>query len=150
NDFETVLDRQLRRAAILIVLIGDNWLRVGDKFGRRRLDQEQDWVRREIRMALQTSGCIVIPVLIDDAKLPDDREALPEDISALLTRERFCLRQAYSNDDIEALSKQIENRGFRRVKADMARSTDAIRRILAGCYKRSLFTRTHAQLSLDA
>lgn len=31
-----------------------------------------------------------------------------------------------------------------------SRSTDAIRKVLAGCYKRSLFTRTHAQLSLDA
>jgi TIR domain len=150
DDFVTVLDSQLRRATILIVLIGSNWLRVGDKFGRRRLDQEQDWVRREIRMALQKPGCRVIPVLIDDAELPDEREALPEDISALLTRQRFSLRQAHSHDDIEALTKEIEKGGFRRVKADTSRSTDAIGKILAGCYKRSLFTRTHAQLSLDA
>jgi len=61
----------------------------GDRFGRRRLDQEQDWVRREIRIALQKPGCRVIPVLIDGAELPDEREALPEDISALVTRQRF-------------------------------------------------------------
>src|SRR5215469_8802037 len=87
DDFVAVLDNQLHRATILIVLIGSNWLRVSDKFGRRRLDQEQDWVRREIRMALQKPGCRVIPVLIDDAELPEEREALPEDISALVTRQ---------------------------------------------------------------
>jgi hypothetical protein len=158
DDFVAVLDSQLHRATILIVLIGSNWLRVSDKFGRRRLDQEQDWVRREIRMALQKPGCRVIPVLIDDAELPDEREALPEDISALLRRQRFYLRQAHSDNDIEALTREIEKAGFRRaassgpapVNADTTRSTDAIRRVLAGCYKRSLFTRTHAQLSLDA
>jgi hypothetical protein len=158
DDFVTVLDSHLRRASILIVLIGSDWLRAADEFGRRRLDQEQDWVRREIRMAVQKAGCRVIPVLIDDAELPDEREALPEDISALLTRERLYLRQAHRDDDIEHLSKEIEKAGFQRVATstgpvlvtDTTRSTDAIRRILAGCYKRSLFTRTHAQLSLDA
>lgn len=148
DDFVAVLDKKLSRAAILIVLIGNKWLHVADKFGRRRLDQEPDWVRREIRMALQKQGCRVIPVLIDDAELPDESQALPEDISALLTRRRFYLRQAHS-DDIEALSKEIEKAGFRPTRADTTRSTDAIGRILAGCYKRSLFTRTHAHLSLD-
>jgi hypothetical protein len=150
EDFGAVLDKKLSRAAILIVLIGNRWLHVADKFGRRRLDQEHDWVRREIRMALQRQDCRVIPLIIDDAELPDESQALPEDISALLTRQRFYLRQAHSNDDIEALNKEIEKSGFRRVMADTTRSTDAIRNILAACYKRSLFTRTHAQLSLDA
>src|SRR5215831_17860341 len=147
EDFVAVLDKKLSRAAILIVLIGNRWLHVADKFGRRRLDQEHDWVRREIRMALQKQDCRVIPLLIDDAELPDESQALPEDISALLTRQRFYLRQAHSNDDIEALNKEIEKSGFRRMMADTTRSTDAIQKILAGCYKRSLFTRTHAQLS---
>ena len=115
DDFVAVLDSQLRRATILIVLIGENWLHVADKFGRRRLDQEHDWVRREIRMALQKQGCRIIPVLIDDAHLPDEKEALPEDISALLTRQRFYLRQAHSDDDIDALSREIEKTGFRRL-----------------------------------
>jgi len=87
----------------------------GDRFGRRRLDQEQDWVRREIRIALQKPGCRVIPVLIDGAELPDEREALPEDISALVTRQRFYLRQACRHVDIEALSKEIEKAGFPRL-----------------------------------
>jgi hypothetical protein len=158
EDFEAALESRMRRATVLIVLIGSNWLHVDDRFGRRRLDQEHDWVRREIRIALQKPGCRVIPVLIDDADLPNEKEALPEDFSALMTRQRFSLRQAHSPDDIETLSKEIEKAGFQRLTTstepmlvtDTARSTEAIREILAGCYKRSLFTRTHAQLSLDA
>jgi TIR domain len=115
DDFVAVLDSQLRRTSVLIVLIGNNWLHIHDRFGRRRLDQEHDWVRREIRVALQKPGCTVIPLLIDDANLPDEREALPDDISALLTRQRFSLRQAHSDDDIEALSRVIEKAGFRRL-----------------------------------
>src|SRR5688572_22340846 len=49
DDFATVLKDQLRRATVLIVLIGKNWLHVHDEFSRRRLDKEHDWVRQEIR-----------------------------------------------------------------------------------------------------
>jgi hypothetical protein len=53
--------------------------------------------------------------------------------------------------DRGAIRQLQDDRGIRvAMKADTARSTDAIRKVLAGCYKRSLFTRTHAQLSLDA
>lgn len=117
DDFEAVLESQLRRTTVLIVLIGNNWLQIHDRFGRRRLDQEHDWVRREIRTALQNPGCTVIPLLIDDAELPDERQALPEDIATLLTRQRCYLRQAHSDDDIEALSRVIEKAGFRRLSS---------------------------------
>jgi hypothetical protein len=115
DDFATVLKEQLRRATVLIVLIGKNWLHVHDEFGRRRLDKEHDWVRQEIRGALQKQDCRVIPVLIDDAELPNEKGALPEDISALLTRQRIRVRQANSDDDIEALSRELEKAGFRRL-----------------------------------
>jgi hypothetical protein len=119
DDFAAVLQNELDRAAVLIVLISNNWLHVQDRFGRRRLDNEHDWVRREIRIALGKQDCKVIPVLLDDAELPDEQEALPEDISPLLRRERIRLRQANSDDDIEALSKVLDKCGFRRL-ADSA------------------------------
>jgi len=116
DDFAADLDDRLRRTAALVVLIGNGWLRADDKFGRRRLDQERDWVRREIRTALEKEGCRVIPVLLDDAELPDDAEALPADLAPLLTRTRMRLRQANSDEDIEALSRALEKGGFRRVE----------------------------------
>lgn len=115
DEFPTVLEEKLRRATILVVLIGEGWLRAQDKYGRRRLDQGSDWVRNEIRAGLQRKSCRVIPVLIDDAALPDEREALPEDIAGLLTRQRVRLRQANSDADIEKLSITIEKAGFQRL-----------------------------------
>ncbi|MEJ7811366.1 MAG: toll/interleukin-1 receptor domain-containing protein [Gemmatimonadaceae bacterium] len=115
DDFAAVLEERLRRATVLIVLIGEHWLHAQDRFGRRRLDQPHDWVRREIRTALENRHCRVIPVLLDDAELPDEKEALPDDISVLLSRQRIRVRQTNSDDDIAALSKVLERAGFRRL-----------------------------------
>jgi len=117
DDFAAVLDEKLRRTTILIVLIGEGWLQVHDKFGRRRLDQADDWVRNEIRMGLRRQHCRVIPVLIDDAELPSpsETEALPEDIARLLALERIRIRQTNSDDDVEALTRQLEKAGFLRL-----------------------------------
>lgn len=116
DDFEAVLEENLRLATILIVLIGKGWLYVQDKYGRRRLDKADDWVRKEIRIGLQRrERCRVIPVLIDDAELPSEKEALPEDIAGLLTLQRIQVRQTNSDDDIEALSRELAKAGFRRL-----------------------------------
>jgi hypothetical protein len=123
DDFALELESQLREAAVLLVLIGKDWLFTHDKFGRRRLDDEKDWVRREIRTALEREGCRVIPVLLDDAELPNEEEALPEDISALLRRQQVRVRQANSEDDIETLIKMIERSGFQRLAPSSVQPT---------------------------
>jgi hypothetical protein len=114
EDFSEEIASHLERAAVLIVLIGKNWLFVQDTFGRRRLDKPDDWVRREIRTALARKGCKVIPVLLDDADLPNERQALPRDISKLLALQRICVSQKSSEHDIERLINEIEKGGFKR------------------------------------
>lgn len=42
------IETALKKASALIVLIGAEWLRSHDEFGRRRLDNPKDWVRKEI------------------------------------------------------------------------------------------------------
>jgi hypothetical protein len=54
-------------------------------------------------------------VLIDDAELPDNRGALPDDIAGLLDRQLIQIRQANRVGDIEALREEIEKAGFRRL-----------------------------------
>jgi hypothetical protein len=114
DDFPKELTRQLRRAAVLLVLIGKQWLIAHDRFGRRRLDLKNDWVRREIRLALNNKSCKVIPVLLDDADLPDEDEAVPTDIRAFLARQRIRVRQTHSDHDIGILINTIEREGFHR------------------------------------
>jgi hypothetical protein len=96
----------------LIVLIDKNWLLAQDKFGRRRLDKEDDWVRKEIRTALVKNDCTVIPLLLDGADLPDE-DALPNDISSLVKRQQIEVRAASREADINALIKRLEKIGFR-------------------------------------
>ena len=112
DNFTDELEEQVRQATVLLVLIGKHWLHAHDKYGRRRLDKEDDWVRKEIRMGLQRQPGEVIPVLIDDAELPDDTNALPDDIAGLLHRQRIQIRQANSIRDIEALRDEIEKAGL--------------------------------------
>jgi len=53
GNFTDEIEEQVRQATVLLVLIGKDWLLAHDKYGRRRLDKEDDWVRKEIRIGLQ-------------------------------------------------------------------------------------------------
>jgi hypothetical protein len=57
-DFTEVLHGALSASAVLLVLIGKDWLHTpGD--GGRRLDEPGDWVRREIASALARDSGVV-------------------------------------------------------------------------------------------
>ncbi|MEN2280896.1 protein kinase [Algoriphagus sp. SE2] len=74
--------QKLLESEIVLVVIGENWLTVGtDNFGRRRIDQENDWVRIEIELAFDQDK-IVFPILLNGAQMPPT-EALPKSISKL-------------------------------------------------------------------
>lgn len=62
-------------------MIGPCWLTATDLTGRRRIDDPEDWIRRELVEAF-AAGVRVIPVLTDDAILPREAE-LPADIARL-------------------------------------------------------------------
>jgi TIR domain len=80
-DFAEVIDSALQSCVILIALIGRDWLTITDEDGDRRLDNPDDYVRYEIRTALER--CVrVIPVLVDGAK-PLRQQQLPDDLGKL-------------------------------------------------------------------
>jgi len=61
-DFVESLDRQLQHCEVMLVLIGPGWLDSPDGHGGRRLDDPNDFVRIELRTALQRN-IRVVPVL---------------------------------------------------------------------------------------
>lgn len=96
DDFERVLLRQVRGAAVLLAVVGRRWLDAPGTDGGRALDDPGDWVRREIAEAL-VNGVHVVPVLVGEtARLTN--ALLPADIARLAT----CQFLRFRHEDFEA------------------------------------------------
>jgi hypothetical protein len=80
-DFAEAIESGVQSCRALVALIGPRWVTVSDEQGRRRLDDPDDYVRLEIRTALERCAR-VIPVLVDDATMPQ-RQQLPDDLAKL-------------------------------------------------------------------
>ena len=80
--FPARIAQALHRATHVLVFIGPGWV-------ARRLFEPDDFVRREIAMAL-ASASAVIPVLVDGASLPSAEE-VPEELRPLLDRQHFVI-----------------------------------------------------------
>lgn len=64
KDFIAALLDTVRHTTVLLVVIGQDWLRTNAQ-GYRALDNPDDWVRREILAAL-AANILVVPVLVGD------------------------------------------------------------------------------------
>lgn len=84
-----------------LVFIGDKWLDAADAPGRARLEDPEDFVRLEIRLALNRK-MLTIPVLVGGATMPR-AEQLPPDIAALATRNALPLRHESFDADTEEI-----------------------------------------------
>jgi hypothetical protein len=105
DDFVDVLTRAVASCDVLLALIGDEWLTVTDKEGRR-LDDPSDFVRLEIETALARK-IRVVPILVDGAQMPDDSE-VPPSLAALVRRQALELRPAHFDSDLEQLLEVLD------------------------------------------
>src|SRR5918992_5683735 len=104
--FSDVIDRALNECDVALVIIGPNWANAVDEKGRRRLDQEDDWVRTETSMVLNRK-IRVIPVLVGGARLPRADE-LPEDLRSLTKRQAREIRSNSWDSDVGLLINQLK------------------------------------------
>jgi TIR domain len=81
RDFAEVIAQAVRSCAVLVALIGPQWATITDEQGHRRLDAPHDYVRFEVRTALERD-VRVIPVLVDGAR-PLRQEQLPKRLRKL-------------------------------------------------------------------
>lgn len=126
----------LARSNTILVVIGPAWLTVSDKWGRRRLDSEGDWVRLEIERALQEDKT-VIPVLVGGAELPS-AEALPEGLRALPNKQKIDIRRDYCGHDVQLLITKFKT-GDRSSGRQLAHDVAAaIARQVSLCKERDL------------
>ena len=83
-NFPAVISRALQQSAVVLVIVGKNWTEVRDDKGLRRLDNPNDWVRQEVREALnRKEDILLIPLLVEQAEMPKASE-LPEELRDLI------------------------------------------------------------------
>src|SRR4029453_5992000 len=86
DDFVERIQSAVGSCQVLLALIGPRWLTITDAKGERRLDGPEDFVRLEVETALSRDDVRVIPILVDDAKMPRPQD-LPTELAALTRRQ---------------------------------------------------------------
>ncbi|TCL67202.1 TIR domain-containing protein [Rhizobium sp. BK251] len=116
-DFVGVIRGWVQKCDVLLALVGAGWSESKDpKTGIRRLDNPEDFVRIEIGEALNR-GIPVVPVLLDDAPLPD-RDQLPDDLRDLFARNAAYVSFRTFDTDVEVLIKRLKNTSKKGAIAD--------------------------------
>jgi len=122
------IQEALNRAEIVLVLIGDKWLTCHNLVdGRRRLDESGDWVRQELKTAIQKNKTL-IPVLINSIKMPTE-ESLPEDIRGLTRFQAISLNENKLEPEVDQLIKELRSEQKKRAAIIMT-STSPRRKAL--------------------
>ena len=106
-DFSEVIESSLRRCAVMLVIIGRDWLDSADEPGRRRLANPGDYVRLEIESGLSSPGIRVIPILVEGATIPAETE-LPSSLAALSRRNGIDMSHMRFSADVDRLFKALE------------------------------------------
>ncbi|MGW5718970.1 toll/interleukin-1 receptor domain-containing protein [Amycolatopsis sp. NPDC003865] len=92
-------------ADLVVALIGPHWLDARDDDGGSRLADPRDWVRSELRTAFERA-VPVVPVLLDDTRLPAAAE-LPPDVRALSSSTYRRLRDRSFTTDLRGLIDEL-------------------------------------------
>jgi hypothetical protein len=107
-DYSSQIARMLDQCDVVLVIIGEQWLTIADESGRRRLDDPDDLLRREVMTALPKKDMAVVPVLVHDALLPQETE-LPAELADLAARPPIEVRSGIRfNADVSNLIGQLE------------------------------------------
>jgi len=97
QDFSSTIQKRIVESESVIVVIGPNWLAATDMAGHRRLEDQADFVRREIEWALRMRKRVV-PVLVRGAEMPR-ADALPASLEPLTRINALVLRSDHLETD---------------------------------------------------
>lgn len=120
ENWENKIDEALVDCKVMLTIIGPSWLRLADRHGRRRIDQEDDWVRKEIKAGLSQQHTHVIPILVENAVFPES-DALPNDLKGLLKQKYVKLRTANWRNDLTPFIERLVSLGMKRDEVPVPR-----------------------------
>ena len=127
--FDEVIRAELNACRAMVAVIGPGWVRA-----RERLQDDHDWVRREIALALGRP-MLVVPVLVGGVQVPVE---LPVDVAEITRAEAVTLTDARFHRDetdlVDALATVVSRR-----PADVALpEPDARQRVAAEMLRRQV------------
>jgi hypothetical protein len=103
--FSEVIQHSVGGSAVLLALIGKRWH--GEREGApARIGESGDLVRQEVAAGLATYGVRVIPVLVDDAAMPEPAH-LPVELRALAGRNALKLDNTRFAADMAHLVREV-------------------------------------------
>jgi hypothetical protein len=105
-DFVETIEEAVGSSDAVVVVIGREWLDCTDAQGRRRLEDQKDFIRLEVVTAL-LRGVRVIPVLVQGASLPGS-EYLPQDLEKLSRLQAIELSNTRWGSDVSLLIESLE------------------------------------------
>jgi len=115
ENFEQKIRDTLTKASHVFVLMGSEWHGPAGNSGRARIFDADDMVSQELRIALR-SKVIIVPILVDDARMPRATE-LPDELRELPKITAFALRTTHFEEDmdnlLDVLLGQRKGRGSR-------------------------------------
>jgi TIR domain len=106
ESFDERIEDQLKQADVMLLLIGAKWLDWPDSGGGRRLDNPDDWVRKEIELAKRLQ-LRLIPILLNAAQMPGPTE-LPESLRWISYRQAVVLHDYQWDQDLSSLIARLK------------------------------------------
>ena len=106
ENWPEALRRGVEGASVVVAVIGPEWILARDEYGRRRIDDTDDWVRQELQLALE-HGTTIMPLLVRHSRMPP-REALPRAIGSLSESQAFAIRAESWSHDVEFVLHELE------------------------------------------
>jgi TIR domain len=106
DDFSQVIENAVTSCNVVLALIGNDWLNAVDEWGRRRLDNPNDFVALEIKAGLDRN-IPVIPILVDGATQVRGYD-LPPYLAGLARRPSVRLHHNSFSADIKKLVLILE------------------------------------------
>lgn len=104
--FAWTIQQAAVHAKVMFVLIGQKWLTLTDRSGKRRIDDEADYVRREIVAALDR-GALVVPILLPGTAMPD-KHTLPTELDTLHDVQFYELNHRHWREDVGRLKAHVD------------------------------------------
>jgi TIR domain len=106
EEWPEALRGAVQNASVVLAVIGPEWLIARDEYGRRRIDDPDDWVRQEIQLGLEL-GKTIMPLLIRHSNMVP-AVALPPEISSLSSSQAFSIRAESWTHDVQVVLRELE------------------------------------------